>query len=122
MAKLDNICEAAECTNIIIDDLLKFIPYDQISIVIQHLITRLRHHGKITLIFTSFDSIMKKFSIGKIDEQTCNHLLFEGGARSCFSYQYIENMLKELKVNILIINIDERVIINAERPYLKTKR
>ena len=59
LANLDNICESSECTDVIVNDLLKFVSYEQLPLVVKHLTDKLRHHGKITFIFTDVNSIIR---------------------------------------------------------------
>ena len=117
LANLDNICEASECTEIIVNDILKFMSYDKMPEVIQHLTSRLRHGSKITIIITDVNSIIREYSAGKVDEKELNKLLFDQGARSCFSYDYLVRILKSVHLNVLNIDIQrEQVVITAERP------
>ena len=116
LGKLDNICSTSECTDIIVDDLLRFIPYEALPGVVQHISSKLRHKGRITLIFTDFNSIIREFNIGNIDEKTLNKILFLNGAKGCFSSDYLIGILKEIQINIVSISVGEQTIIIAERP------
>lgn len=117
LASLDQICGPSACTDMIINDVLKFIPYEKIVIVLQHLASRLRHNSKLTLIFTDINSIIRSYNNGEVDEKIFNRLMFNQGANSCFSYTYIQRILNAIKLNILSIEISkEQVIIVAERP------
>ena len=116
LGKLDNICSTSECTDIIVDDLLRFIPYEALPGVAQHLISKLRHKGRITIIFTDFNSIIREFNTGNIDEKTLNQLLFLNGSRSCFSSEYLTNALKATQINIVSVSVGKKTIIIAERP------
>lgn len=117
LGNLDNICETSECTNLIINDLLKFISYEQIPVVITHLVSKLRHKGKITFIFTDLNSIIREYNIDAIDEKLFNQLMFSNGANCCFSYEYIVDIINAEKITLLNVEINkEQVIISAERP------
>jgi DNA-binding Xre family transcriptional regulator len=117
LGNLDSICCAAECTDIIIKDILRFIGYEQLPLVINHLASRLRHGGKLTLIFPDINSILRSYNNGEISEKDLNLVLFNNGTRSCFSYNYIKKILQAIPLNILKINITtEQVIIISERP------
>lgn len=115
LGKLDNICEAAECTEIIINDVLKFMPYDNIPAVINHMASRLRHKGQIVFIFTDINSIIREYNRGAIDEKTLNELLYSGG-RSAPSYDYILRIIKAVKLEVAQVDISkEQVTIVAKR-------
>jgi len=117
LGNVEDFCEASECTQIIINDVLKFMPYDKLPFVVQHLATRLRHRGQITFIFTDVNSIIREFNCGSIDEKMLNQLLFQNGSNSCFSFSYIERILKAVRLNVKEISISkEQVRMIAERP------
>ena len=117
LGKLDNVCEAAECTHLIINDVLKFIAYEKIPLVLQHIESRLRHKSKLTLIFTDMNSVIRTYNTTETDEKLFNNLMFGNGFRSCFSYDYISRIIKALRLNILSTDISkEQVIIIIERP------
>ena len=117
LGKLDNLCEASECTKIIINDVLKFMPYDKIPFVIQHLASRLRHRGTITFIFTDINSMVREYNLATINEKTLNRLLYENGSRSSFSIDYLERIFKAVRLNVKEANISkEQVIMTVERP------
>lgn len=117
LGKLDNFCEASECTKIVINDVLKFMPYDKMPFIIQHLASRLRHRGTITFIFTDINSIIREYNGATIDEKTLNRLLYDQGARCSFSIDYIERILSAVRLTVTEASISkEQVIITAERP------
>lgn len=116
LGNMDMIAEPAECTEVIVNDVLKFMPYEKIPEVIQHLASKLRHGGKITFIFTDVNSIIREYNRGSVNEKTLNQLLY-GGGRSCFSYDYIKRILKAVRLEIKEIQVSvEQVIMVAERP------
>lgn len=116
LGNMDMIAEPAECTEIIVNDVLKFMPHGRILEVIQHLASRLRHGGKITFIFTDVNSIIREYNRGAINEQTLNELLYNG-SRSCCSCDYIKQIIQDVHLKIKEIQISvEQVIMVAERP------
>jgi hypothetical protein len=116
LGKLDNICEAAECTEIIINDILKFMPYEKLPEVIHHISTKLRHKGKATLIFTDVNSVIREYNRGNVSEKTLNELLYNG-ARSCFSYEHMLNIIKAVRLTVKEISVSmEQVVLVIERP------
>ena len=117
LGKLDDVCEEAECTHIILNNVLKFIPYQQIPIVLQHIGSRLRHKGKITLMFHDLNNIVRSYNVAELDETKLNSTMFGQGYRSCFSHNYITHIIQTLKLDIVSININKtQTIINIERP------
>ena len=117
MARLDNICEASECTHLIINDLLKLIPYEQLPVVVQHLATRLRHGGELTIIFTDLNSVLREYNRAAVDEKLFNQLMFSHGSRSCFSLYYLQRIIQAVKLEILNIDISkEQTVVILKRP------
>lgn len=116
LSNIDNLCEDSECTHILINDVLKFISYDKIPEVIQHLAQKLRHKGILQIIFTDVQSIIREYNRGELDDRTLNELLFSGGAKSSFSYQHIIDVIKNVGLKIKEIDTSrEQVIIVGER-------
>jgi len=117
LGNLDQVCEDAECTEIVLNDILRFIPYSQIPTVIQHLSKKLRHNGKVTFIFSDLNNIIRKYNKATINEQDLNNLMFSNGGRSCFSYTYLLAIIKAVKIDVKSVDIgDNQVIVIAERP------
>lgn len=117
LGNLNQICEDAECTEIVLNDILRFIPYSQLPTVIQHMSKKLRHKGKITFIFSDLNHIIRRYNIASINEQQLNEWLFINGARSCFSQNYLTAIINAVKLNTKSVDIGEdQVIVTAERP------
>jgi hypothetical protein len=116
LGNLEGICEAAECTEILINDVLKFMPYEKLPEVIHHISSRMRHGAKLTLIFTDVNSVIREYNRGAVDEKLLNQLVFNG-ARSAFSYDYMVRIIQAVRLELLEVNISkEQVIITAKRP------
>jgi len=117
LANLESLCGPSVCTHIIVNDVIKFMPYDKIISALQHITSRLRHKGQITVIFTDINSIIRSYNRNELNEKQFNELMFNQGAHSSFSYMYLQKIFIALKMNIISIDISkEQVVLVAERP------
>ena len=117
LANIQSLCDQAECIDLVVNDLLKFMPYEKLPEVVHHMSSRLRHGGKMTLIFTDLNSILREYDRGTVNEKLLNQLMFASGARSCFTHAHILNILRAIKLKVSSVEISkEQVIIIAERP------
>jgi len=113
LGNLDGVCGPSECREIIVS-VLNYIPHNSLENVIRHLESRLRHGGKLVLLFNDVESLIRKYSIGEIDEIELNILLYGAGCKSVFSTNYISNILN---INVSSIKVENgKVTIIAERP------
>ena len=112
LGKLDDICGPAECIEIVVS-VLNYIPHNSLLDVVKHLESRLRHGGRLIIIFNQLDAIIRKYSMGEIDEEKLNVLLYGAGHKSVFSSEYIVNLLS-IKLTSAKID-DEKVTLIAER-------
>ena len=117
MGNLAETCGEAECTDIIVDDVMRFMPHQKIPLVIEHIVSRLRHKGTLTFIFPDLNGVVRSYQNAEIDEEKFNQILFGLGTKSCFSYQYIINTVNTLNLQVKSIDISsEQTIITIERP------
>jgi predicted SAM-dependent methyltransferase len=117
LGNLDNVCDNSECTEIFINDVLKYIPYEHLPRAIAHITMKLRHGGLMTVVFTDLNTIVREYMRGAIGETMFNKLAYENGANSCCSYGHITTMLKGARLELQEVNVGpEVVIIKAKRP------
>jgi hypothetical protein len=116
---MDTICEAAECIEMIMDEVLNFIDIQQIPGVVAKLISRMRKGG--TMIVTGLDinEIAKSYINGIWSIADLNLVLFGTGRikkMSCFSHNDIQNIIVSngLKINSVDI-IGGKFTIIAKR-------
>ena len=116
---MDTVCEASECFQMILDEVLNFIDLQKIPGVLQKLISRIRKGGK--LILTGFDinEITKSYINGILSIADFNLLLFSTGQIkkiSTFSHNDIQNIIVSngLKINSVDI-IGGKFTIIAQR-------
>jgi hypothetical protein len=111
---MDTMCEAAECIEMILDEVLNFIDLQHMPDILQKLISRLRKGGK--LIITGFDinEITKSYINGILSIADFNQLLFSSGGYaytrqikkiSCFSHNDIQNILVSNGLKIQAIDL-----------------
>jgi ABC-type cobalamin transport system ATPase subunit len=101
---MDAVCEASECVEMVLDEVLNFIDIQQIPGVLAKLISRMRKGGK--MIITGFDinELTKSYINGMLSIADLNLVLFGTGRikkMSCFSHSDIQNIIVSngLKIN-----------------------
>jgi hypothetical protein len=116
---MDAVCEAAECIEMVLDEVLNFIDLQQIPGVLTKLISRIRKGGK--LILTGFDinELTKSYTNGILSIADFNLVLFGNGRIkkiSTFSHNDIQNIVVSngLKINSVDI-IGGKFTIIAKR-------
>jgi len=115
---LNPICEASEAKTIIINEMLNYVDINNIPQVLQSILTRLRHKGVVTIIFTDVHEVGRTIKTGGID--IVNALVFgKGQARkqSLFGMKQVIDILKGTGLNILSKEVSDcTVTIKAQRP------
>jgi|TARA_R100000808_G_scaffold2804_3_gene10529 predicted SAM-dependent methyltransferase len=71
---LDEYVDNAECFEIIADDVIDYLPRQEISVVIDNWVSKLRHQGTIVIGGTDAYEVCKMFSQNAIDLQELNNL------------------------------------------------
>lgn len=73
---ISNVADIAECTELRCDNVLEYIPVDELLNVVTHWVSRLRHGG--TIVLNSIDAlaVAKAFMKNEINTIQFNHLLF----------------------------------------------
>lgn len=116
LSDLDPVCGESECTEIILEHILNYVPYNNLEKVITHICSRLRHGGKIIIVFNDINSIIRKYNIGELDEESLNSMLYGNGLRNSFSSYYISSLINELGLDKVSIGIkDCKVTLIVER-------
>ena len=119
MQNLDHLCEKAECIELILDNVLSYIPLKTLENFLKNLITRLRYNGKLIITDFNLDSVIDKYSNGVISMYELNDKLFDSrtsAKRSGFTIQYIENIIKSSNISIESIQLnDDSFMIIAKR-------
>ena len=116
LGNLDEVCGPSECREIIVDNVLDYIPFNSLETVIQHLCSKIRHKGRMVILFNDVNSIIRKYNMAEITEEELNNTLFGHGQRSSFSYYYISDILSKTDLSIASIDIEDgQVTMVAER-------
>lgn len=113
---INHIVEDAEATHIMVDNILEYFePKDAIG-VLQHLIKKLAHNGKITICGKELYEICRKFINGEISlVDTVNELYND--KMCCFTCVGIVNFLEEQNLTITKKMIqDTEYVVEAIRP------
>lgn len=115
-------CDDNECTLIIADTICDYIPRNQLTTVIQHYISKLRHNGGIVLGGTDILSIAHKVTTdldidiaNKVLYGTMNHIW--DSKKGCSSLMEIKNILQQCGLRIIKQRIDDcKFIVEGQRP------
>lgn len=116
---LDQVCEAAECIELVLDDILQYIPLQQIPLVIQKLATRLRKQAKLTIVSNDVNSCINMYKNGRMSLADLNLVLY--GVNnikkiSCISHTDITKLIEQIGLKIISVEISgEKFIIVAQR-------
>jgi hypothetical protein len=73
---LEGIVEAAECTEILADDITDFIPANKTFETLKYYVSKLRHNGKIIIGGTDLNSVAKNIITKRLNPVEANHLLY----------------------------------------------
>jgi hypothetical protein len=116
---MNAICEASECIEMILDEMLHFVDIQQIPGVLQKLISRIRKGGKIIIAGFDINETTKAYINGILSIADLNLILFGIGnikKISCFSHNDIQNIIVSngLKINSVDI-IGGKFTIIAKR-------
>lgn len=113
LGNLDNFCDDAECTEIILDGVIQFVPYEKIKDVMLHLLKKLRHGGTFKLTFTDINCIIREYTKGGLNYESLNAMLFGRGACSVMSYTLPVQIAREngYKIRTLDLSLEQVVVI-----------
>lgn len=116
---MDNLCEASECIELLLDETLHFIPLQKIPPLLKKLITRLRKNGKIIVVGYDINECIKMYMNGRMSLADLNLVLFNQDVlrkSSCISYTDIVNILNESGIKISSIELNnEKFIVVGQR-------
>jgi hypothetical protein len=93
---MDTVCEAAECAEMILDEVLNFIDLQQIPGVLTKLISRIRKGGRVIITGFDINELAKSYTNGILSIADFNLVLFGSGRikkMSCFSHNDIQNIV-----------------------------
>lgn len=73
---LDEVCEDAECTEIVADDVVNYFPAEYVSIILDNWIKKLRHGGQLIVGGTDLNEVSRQFFNKNINLSETNILLY----------------------------------------------
>ena len=113
---LDTICEAAECTEIIVENTLEYFPLQEVEVLINHWVSKLRHGGTLIIVANHLTKICKSYVNKEINMADANILLF-GGRQSSVDPMEVQTMFTTLGLKVLKCTLDNyRFIVKGQRP------
>jgi hypothetical protein len=116
---LNNVCEQAECTDLILDEILEYIPIQNVIDVLTQFITRLRKNGRFTIVGIDINDTLKAYHNGQLSIADLNAMIF-GTEKihkcSAFSYTDLEPILTSKGLQIISIDLlGSKFILTAKR-------
>ena len=88
---LDSVCARAECTEMILDDLLEYIPLQQIPGLLAGLITRIRKNGKLIINSLDVNETIKQYSNGLLSIADLNAIVYgNSGINKCSAFSHTD--------------------------------
>lgn len=115
---LDIMCDDMEADEIIVDNFLNQFTYAQFGQVLNKIATKLRLGGMITVSEYDIDFLCNSLTVGKIDQQEFNELIFTGGPAQClFKVETVVDLLQQSGLRIVekFIDSNDLCIVKAVR-------
>jgi hypothetical protein len=113
----------SECNEIILENILEYIPQEQLPSMMEYWVSKMRHKGKISVKFTNLAAICRKYLYNRLTAAQINELLYGSGQhvwdvrRGNYEAQYIEEILLHMGLVITGKEISGTdVLLTAERP------
>ena len=114
-----------EASKITVIDVMEYIPFNDIPVVIEALVKKLAHNGELLLVFNSIDNVVTTLNNSDINIATINQIIFGQTVInnttihkvSALTVDYIKEILLKLGLTNILINFDGiKVKINGTRP------
>lgn len=119
---LSNICEDAECIELIADDILGYFPGNQVNTILHHWIKKIRIGGTIVITGIDLSEVMRGIQGRSINLTEANILLYGNQEKpyefraSCLNGLELSKTLKQFGFKIVKNSIENfRYIVKAER-------
>jgi hypothetical protein len=118
MNLVDILCDDMEAEEILVDNFLNQFPYNVLGNAVAKIVSKLRLGGQITITEHDIDFLCHNLSVGKLNHQEFNEIVFSGGPASClFSIETIVDLLKQagLKITEKFIDDNNLCVVKAKR-------
>ena len=119
LKNLNTICEQAEATEIILDNVLEYLNFNSIKDFVEKIATRLRLKGKLIINSTNIAMVIDSFYNGIIGYVELNSIMFgteQIKKCSVFDTNIIERMVKSINLNIESVELNgNNFTITAQR-------
>lgn len=117
--KITEVCDRAECEELLAPDMLDYISHSQIDNVLDIMVSLLRHNGVIILGGNDAHELCRLVFLGAIDSEVINNSLYGGDFRKngLHDISSIKKRLTDKGLEILNIKLDSgKFLIKAKRP------
>ena len=106
---LDMVCARAECTEIILDDMLEYIPLQQVPGLLVQLITRIRKNGRLIINSLDLNETIKQYSNGLLSIADFNAMIYGNtNIHKCSAFSHtdlhgilVSNGLQSMSIELL---------------------
>ena len=123
ITNINGIAEDAECTEILADDILDFIPSNEILNTLRHYVGKLRHGGKLIIGGTDLHSVCQAIVTKQLNCVEANHLL-HGEQNNTWAFKYgqinlddLVKLLSDLGLKIMKKRLNSyKMCVEAIRP------
>lgn len=122
-SNLDNLCESAECTRLIAEDIIDYFSSHEVDMIIDNWISKLRHGGTIVIGGIDINQVAKALHNKQIDLVQANVLLFgeqsspQDYRKSALTATKLVEALQGCGLKILKNRTNNyKYVIEAERP------
>ena len=117
--ELDKVADDAECTEIILDNILNYFLLQNLNNIMPLICKKLRHGGKLIVNFIDASIVSKMFVNNLISLETFNNLIFgqdQINRRNAYNIKFIQDILTGLGLEIESISYDNtEASITAKR-------
>lgn len=115
---LNDFCDNCECTEFILDNVLQCVPFSQITGLLNMVIGKLRHGGKLVINFVETIEVFKSFLNGQLSLNDLNNLVFGSNVRhvSIVCLPTVREVLENNNLEICMMQLNQfNATIVAER-------
>jgi hypothetical protein len=121
-SNLDTVCQQAECTELLADNILDYIHGSKLLATLQNWTGKLRHGGKLIIGGTDLTTLSRSLYHGKIPVSEGNKILFGWGDNpwatkmGCYSCFDIASILEEMGYTVVRKRLSGiKFIVEAQR-------
>lgn len=120
---IDSVVNDAECNELIIEDIVDYVPRNELKPVLQGWVKKLRHNGILHLCGTDLFEISRLYLTGRVNNDEINLVLYGGRQHSwdqksgLTNIREVVDLLTQLGLQVTLQKLDGiKLVIEAVRP------